>query len=214
MLIVDLLICAFNLIPSRPRQLLFSFLSPKRQGSTYTTTRISNVGSRFDKIGGESAILASSLGGEVGREHITIGNLTIDGLAAVAAGGELAGLDKLKSQLSTKVSNASYENQMLDQLHSTAYQTSPSGNSLGNALEGSVESIESITVEDVSAIARGVNGSNVVVVGTGSGIHDQLVDVINKKLGGLKSSASGGNAVAEAGEASAFLGSDVRYVHV
>lgn len=175
-------------------------------GSTYTTTRLTNVGSRYDKVGGESAILASSLGGVVGREHISFPSL--GGLAA----GDLTSsqLDSFKSTLSSKVSNTSYENQMMDQLHSTAYQTSPNGNSLGQALEGTTESIASISAGDVSSLLAGMTGSNVVVVGTGSGVHDKLVEEASAVVGKLSSDGGSGKEVVSAEDKSAFIGSDVR----
>ena len=101
---------------------------------------------------------------------------------------------------------------MLDQLHSTAYQTSPNGNSLGSLLEGSAESIASLTTEDVTNVVKGVKGSDVVVVGTGAGVHDKLVEETNAVLGGLSNVGSSGKDVVNASDASNFLGSDVRYV--
>jgi len=169
--------------------------------SSYTTTRISGVGSRHDKIGGESALLASSLGGVTGREHIAL-----SGLPSLSSGGSIVS-DDLKSSLSAKVANASYEAQMMDALHSTAYQTSSTGNSLGSALEGSVESIASVTEGDVVALASGVTGGDVVVVGTGGGVHEKLVEEVGRAYGGL---GGGGSEVAAVGEKSAFIGSDVR----
>mmetsp|Transcript_8502 Transcript_8502/g.13437 ORF Transcript_8502/g.13437 Transcript_8502/m.13437 type:complete len:442 (-) Transcript_8502:385-1710(-) len=172
-------------------------------GAGYTTTNISGCGSRYDKVGGEAAILASSLGGVVGREFISLSSLT--GLGSVS--GEQ--LDGLKAALTAKVGNASYESQMMDHLHSTAFQASPSGNSLGNALEGTAESIASVSADDVAGALAGVNGSNVVVVGTGSGSHDQLVEDASKAYGTLASAGSG-KEVGSVAESAAFIGSDVR----
>jgi len=101
---------------------------------------------------------------------------------------------------------------MLDQLHSTAYQTSPNGNSLGSLLEGSAETIASLTTEDVTNVVKGVTGSDIVVVGTGAGVHDKLVEETNTVLGGLSNVGSSGKDVVNASDASNFLGSDVRYV--
>ncbi len=49
-----------------------SLFSAEGIGSSYTATRISGCGSRHDKVGGEAAILASSLVGVVGREHFSL----------------------------------------------------------------------------------------------------------------------------------------------
>lgn len=173
--------------------------------SSYTTTRISGCGSRYDKVGGEAAILASSLGGEVGREHISIPSL--GGFGA----GDVTGdhLESLKASLAAKVGNASYETQMMDHLHATAYQTGPAGNSLGNHLEGTAESIASVATGDVAGVLAGVTGSDVVVVGTGSGSHEKLVEEASVAYGKLASGASAKEVVV-AGESSAFIGSDVR----
>ena len=122
-----------------------------------------------------------------------------------------AQVESLKAALTAKVGNASYESQMMDHLHSTAFQTSPAGNSLGNALEGTAESIASITNGDVAAVMASVTGSNVVVVGTGSGSHDELVENVSKSYGTLASAGSG-KEVGSVAESSAFIGSDVRYV--
>lgn len=103
---------------------------------------------------------------------------------------------------------------MMDQLHSTAYQTSPNGNSLGQALEGTTESIASISAGDVSSVLAGITGSNVVVVGTGSGVHDKLVEEASAVLGKLSSDGGSGKEVVSAEDKSAFIGSDVRYVAV
>mmetsp|Transcript_18950 Transcript_18950/g.26741 ORF Transcript_18950/g.26741 Transcript_18950/m.26741 type:complete len:304 (-) Transcript_18950:1627-2538(-) len=99
---------------------------------------------------------------------------------------------------------------MMNQLHSTAYQTSPNGNSLGQALEGTTESIASISAGDVSSVLAGVTGSNVVVVGTGSGVHDNLVEEASAVLGKLSSDGGSGKEVVSAEDKSAFIGSDVR----
>eukprot|EP00584_Thalassiosira_punctigera_P010358 CAMPEP_0172525952 /NCGR_PEP_ID=MMETSP1067-20121228/954_1 /TAXON_ID=265564 ORGANISM="Thalassiosira punctigera, Strain Tpunct2005C2" /NCGR_SAMPLE_ID=MMETSP1067 /ASSEMBLY_ACC=CAM_ASM_000444 /LENGTH=459 /DNA_ID=CAMNT_0013309351 /DNA_START=30 /DNA_END=1412 /DNA_ORIENTATION=+ len=181
-----------------------SLFSAEGIGSSYTATRISGCGSRHDKVGGEAAILASSLGGVVGREHISLSSLT--GLGAGVSSDQL---DSLKAALTAKVGNASYESQMMDHLHSTAFQISPAGNSLGNALEGTAESIASISADDVAGALTGVNGSNVVVVGTGSGSHDKLVEDAGKAYGTL-ASAGTGKEVGSVGESTAFIGSDVR----
>ena len=175
-------------------------------GSSYTTTRISNTGSRYDKVGGEAAILASSLGGAVGREHISLNSLS-------KLGGDLSGeqLDALKAALTAKVDTSSYESQMMDHVHATAFQSSPAGNSLGNALEGTADSIASITAGDVAGVLAGVSGSDVVVVGTGSGVHDKLVEDASAAYGALASGGSG-KEVGSVGTSSAFIGSDVRYV--
>jgi len=173
--------------------------------SSYTTTRLTNCGSRHDTIGGEAAILASALGGSVGREHISIPSIHQAGLT----GGDISAdqLAALKSALALKHSSAGYESQVMDQLHSTAYQTSPSGNSLGNALEGTKDSIGD--VEGVAGVLANVVGSDLVVVGTGGGEHERLVEQANAAYGGLKGGGSG-KEVGSVGERSHFLGSDVR----
>lgn len=181
-----------------------SLFSASGTGSSYTTTNISGCGSRHDKVGGEAAILASSLGGVVGREHISLSSLT--GLGGGVSGDQL---DGLKAALTAKVGDASYESQMMDHLHSTAFQSSPAGNSLGNALEGTADSIASISADDVASVLAGVNGSNVVVVGTGSGSHEKLVEDAGNAYGSL-SSAGSGKEVGSVAEPSAFIGSDVR----
>ena len=196
-------------------------------GSSYATTRIVNAGSRYDKIGGESALLASSLGGIVGREHISIPTLSSSLSASSTSSISDEQLSALKSTLSTKVENLSYECQMMDHLHSTAYQNGPAGNSLGNALDGSTEGIASISSSDVTSLLNGIVGADVVVVGTGSGNHDKLVEDASKAYGGLGADGSRkeGSSVGTEGfspEAhslpmagdgkSAFIGSDVRYV--
>jgi processing peptidase subunit beta len=178
-----------------------SIFSADSTGPSYTTTTLTNAGSRFDKVGGEAALLAASLGGTVSRESISL-----SGIAPLTS--SIADLASIKSSLTTKVSNASYESQMMDHLHSTAYQTSSPGNSLGNALEGSVESIDAITAGDVSGVLGNVSGSNVIVVGTGCGNHEKLVEEAGLAYGGLKS--VGGSVVVAGGEKSAFIGSDVR----
>jgi len=178
-----------------------SLFSEGATGSTYTTTRVSGVGSRYDKVGGEAAILASGLGGAVGREHMSLPCL---GLGSVS--GER--LDGLKAALAAKVGASSYESQMMDQVHSTAFQSDPAGNSLGNMLEGTAESIASITAGDVAGVLAGVAGSDVVVVGTGSGSHDKLVEDAGAAYGKL--GGGSGKEVGSVAEKSAFIGSDVR----
>lgn len=175
--------------------------------SNYTTTRLTNHGSRHDNVGGEAAILASHLNGTVGREHISIAGIHGAGLT----GGDLttAQLTSLKSALLTKKSGESYESQMMDHLHATAFQTSPSGNSLGMALEGTSDSIGEISTGDVASVLAGLVGSDVVVVGTGSGDHEKLVEEAGVAYGGLKSGGTG-KEVGSVAEKSAFLGSDVR----
>lgn len=146
----------------------------------------------------------------MGREHISLSGI----IPSLSSTTEVNDLDNLKATLSAKVTNSSYESQMMDHLHSTAYQTSPQGNSLGNALEGSVESIASITKEDVASVLGNVSGGDVVVVGTGGGGgsgHEKLVEDVEKAYGGLaKGVGSGSSEVASLGEKSAFIGSDVR----
>jgi len=183
-----------------------SLFGADSNSSGYTTTRISNAGSRFDTIGGEAALLASSLGGSAGREHLSLGGLTAP-LPTSLSSSQLA---SLKASLTTKVSNASYESQMMDHLHATAFQTGSRGNSLGNALEGSAESIEGIAAEDVAGVLANVVGGDVVVVGTGSGEHAKLVEDAEKAYGGLASGVGSGSEVVKAEEKSAFIGSDVR----
>ena len=140
----------------------------------------------------------------MGREHISLS--TLSPLSGGVSGEQL---EMLKARLTNKVSNNSYESQMMDQLHGTAYQNGPSGNSLGNPLEGTVDSIASLSTDDVSCAFSGVTGSNVCVVGTGSGDHDAFVEEVDKVLGGLQSSGSG-KEVSSLGEKSVFIGSDVR----
>lgn len=102
---------------------------------------------------------------------------------------------------------------MMDQVHFTAYQNSPSGNSLGNALEGTADSISSLSASSVSSLGANVSGSDVCVVCTGSGEHDKLVEEVEKALGSLKSAGSG-KEVAAVGEKAAFIGSDIRLVRL
>ena len=97
----------------------------------------------------------------------------------------------------------------MDHLHSTAYQNGPAGNSLGNALEGSAESVAAVSADDVAALLGGVNGTNVVVVGTGNRSHEKFVAETEKAYGSL-SGASGSKAVGSVADKSAFIGSDVR----
>jgi len=103
---------------------------------------------------------------------------------------------------------------MIDHLHSTAYQSSPSGNSLGNFLEGTTESIEKISSGDVAHALSKISGSDIVVVGTGSGHHDKLVEDVSKAYGTVAKSSSGsGKEIVQSnngGESSPFIGSDVR----
>jgi len=168
---------------------------------SYATTRISGIGSRYDKVGGESSILASSLGGEVGREHITIPSLS-----SLTAPTDL---ESIKSTQITKVEGASYEAQMMDSLHETAFQGGPTGNSLGNFLNGTKDSIAAVTTHDVASVLGGINGTNVCVVGTGSGSHDELVEEAEKAYGSLASAGTGKD-VGEVVTKSHFIGSDVR----
>ena len=161
----------------------------------------------------------------MGREHISLPALS--SLASASISDER--LTALKSTLSTKVENLSYECQMMDQLHSTAYQNGPAGNSLGNALDGSTDSIASISSSDVTSLLKNIVGADVVVVGTGSGNHDKLVEDASKAYGGLGADGSSrkegsvgtegfspeAHSLPMAGDGkSAFIGSDVRYVFV
>ena len=148
--------------------------------------------------------MATSLGGSVGREHISL-----PGLVTLSADAATSNLDVLKGNLACKLEGLSYESQMMDHLHATAYQNGPSGNSLGNALEGSSDSVASLTSDDVASVLSGVNGSNVVVVGTGAGSHDKLVADAEKAYGSLSGAASS-SAVGSVADKSAFIGSDVR----
>ena len=102
--------------------------------------------------------------------------------------------------------------QMMDSLHSTAFQTLSRGNSLGNALEGTAESIAEVTVDDVASVLAGVVGSDVVVAGTGGGMtHDELVEkagVAYGELPGVGTRREVGKRV----EPAPFIGSDMRCV--
>ena len=144
------------------------------------------------------------MGGTVGREHISLSSIV-----PLSTDAATANLDVLKGHLSCKLAGLSYESQMLDQLHSTAYQNGPVGNSLGNALEGSAESVADVGADDVASLLGGVDGTNVVVVGTGSGSHEALVAEAEKAYGSLSGSA-GSKAVGSVADKSAFIGSDVR----
>ena len=144
------------------------------------------------------------MGGAVGREHISLSSIS-----SLSTGSATSNLDALKGNLSCKLAGLSYESQMMDHLHSTAYQNGPSGNSLGNALEGSAESVASLSADDVASVLGGVNGTNVVVVGTGNGSHEKLVAEAEKAYGSL-SGASSSKAVGSVADKSAFIGSDVR----
>jgi processing peptidase subunit beta len=110
----------------------------------------------------------------------------------------------LKQAQITKLGNNSYENQMLDQLHGTAFQ----GNALGNALEGSAQSVAAVSVDDLAVLLAKVKGEDVVVVGTGGGSHEKLVEATEKALGGLKS--EGSKEVGSVAEKAYFMGSDIR----
>ena len=171
-------------------------------------------------MGGEAAILASSLGGIVGREHISLPSVYTTTTPAFTSGSIISAdeLNTLKASLKTKVANSSYTSQMIDHLHSTAFQTSPVGNSLGNFLEGTTESIEKITSGDVTDALSNIGGSNIVVVGTGCGHHDKLVEDVNAAYGMVAANNSGSSGSGkevvksnnEGGESSPFIGSDVR----
>ena len=152
-----------------------------------TNIRINSLGSRFDKVGGESAALAGAGGGIAGREFVSFNSLQGFTTAASSSGGAGAA-----------ATNNDATAQMLDRLHETAFQ----GNSLANPLYSN-----SASSSDASTLWSGIQGSNVVVVGTGS--HDQLVEESEKVLGGLK----GGNKTSEVGsvvEKARFVGSDIR----
>lgn len=164
----------------------------------YVTVRISNLGSRHDTTGGESALLASSLSGQCGREHLSLNSLSSLTLPSKET------LELLKQAQITKLGNNSYENQMLDQLHGTAFQ----GNALGNALEGSAQSVAAVSVDDLAVLLAKVKGEDVVVVGTGGGSHEKLVEATEKALGGLKS--GGSKEVGSVAEKAYFMGSDIR----
>ena len=168
--------------------------------SSYVTTRISGIGSRYDKVGGESAIFARSSGGTVGREFVSFPSLV--------PLGHPTDLSDIKSALVAEIASASYDDQMMDRLHETAYQTSAVGNSLGSPLLGTADSVSSVTAGDVKSVAGNTWGEDVVVVGTGSGEHGKLVEDGAKAYGSLPK--SGGAAVVKAGEKSSFIGSDVR----
>lgn len=188
-----------------------SLFSNNASGASYTTTRLSNCGSRYDKVGGEAAILASSLGGSVGREHISLPSVSTS-----TSGISADELNALKASLIAKVANSSYTSQMIDHLHSTAFQTSPVGNSLGHFLEGTTESIEKIASGDVADALSNISGSNIVVVGTGCGHHDKLVEDVSAAYGKVAANSGGGSgkdvvkSTSEGGESSPFIGSDVR----
>lgn len=166
--------------------------------SQYVTVRISNLGSRSDIIGGESALLASSLSGSSGREHLSLSTLSSLSVPTTDQ------LESLKGAQIAKLNNNSHDSQMLDQLHGTAFQ----GDALGNPLEGTAESIASVSVDDLAALLAKVKGEDVVVVGTGSGSHDKLVEEANKVLGGL--TAGGSNEVGTVKNKARFVGSDIR----
>lgn len=102
----------------------------------------------------------------------------------------------------------------MDHLHNTAFQSSPNGNSLGNFIEGTAESIEKINVGDVNGAMANIAGGDIVVVGTGVGYHDKLVEEVYAAYGNVaKSSESSGMVKSNGGggESSPFIGSDVRY---
>ncbi|KAL3793805.1 hypothetical protein HJC23_006165 [Cyclotella cryptica] len=166
----------------------------------YITVRISNLGSRHDKVGGESALLASSLaGGQSGREHLSLSSLSSLTLPTAES------LEQLKAAQIAKLDSNSYESQMLDHLHGTAFQ----GNALGNPLEGTAESVAGVSVEDLAALLAEVRGENVVVVGTGGGSHEKLVEEVEKVMGGLSSGGST-KEVGKVAEKAYFMGSDIR----
>ncbi|KAL3808182.1 hypothetical protein ACHAXA_011781 [Cyclostephanos tholiformis] len=165
--------------------------------SSYVTTRVSGTGSRYDRVGGESAILARAVdGGRVGRECVTFPSMpSLD----VVSDDIYAS----KSGLISEIGGMSHRAMVMDRLHETAYQTSSIGNSLGSPLSGTSETVSSLTAGDVRGLLTNLRGDDVVVVGTGSGEHDRLVDDAQ----GDGTAASGGG---EAGQAGDVTRGDIR----
>jgi predicted Zn-dependent peptidase len=182
-------------------------LNVRSTPSSHVTTRVSGVGSRYDRVGGESAMLARAVdGGKVCRECVSFPSLPSLDVSDISA---------MRSGLISEIEGMSQDAVVMDRLHETAYQTSSVGNSLGSPLSGTSETVSSLTVADVRGLLSNVRGEDVVVVGTGSGEHDKLVDDVIKAYGTLPSSSGGGGggkgkAVVKAGEKSSFIGSDVR----
>lgn len=165
-------------------------------GPSYTTTRITSVGSKHDKVGGESALLASAIGGTSDRDSVTL-----DGTPALSV--DASSLDALKSAQLAKLAEMSPAEQMMDYLHETAYQ----GSGLGNFVGGTKETVPAVTGGDIAGLVGGVSGADVCVVGTGAGSHEKLCEEAEKAYGGL---AAGSTEVGTVGGASQFIGSDVR----
>lgn len=190
---------------------------------SHVTTRIAgNIGSRYDKVGGEAALLASAMGGNVGREYIAIPGKPLSSPSSsslppldAARMSLVTSADVVKSRVMQDVGTLGYEAQMMDRLHETAYQTSSGGggNSLGSPLRGTVETIGAVTVSDIECLTRRIRGMDVVVVGTGSGgVHDRLVEDVSKAYGTLPGGGEEKKAgsLVKAEDKSAFIGSDIR----
>lgn len=94
----------------------------------------------------------------------------------------------------------------MDHLHGTAFQ----GDALANPLEGTAESIQKVSVNDLAALLATVKGEDVVVVGSGSiGGHAKLEEEANKVLGGIEG-GKGSTAVGSVKDKAYFVGSDIR----
>ena len=96
----------------------------------------------------------------------------------------------------------------MNRLYGTAFQGSPAGYSLANPLEGTVESVASLTRDDLAA--RASAGADVCVVGTGNGNHEQLVERAEKAFGGLMAGGSAKAVSTGVRSKPFFVGSDVR----
>jgi hypothetical protein len=164
----------------------------------HVTVRISNVGSRYDVKGGEASLLASSLLGTSGREFVSLSSLA--NLAAPSA----AALDGIKAKAVSDAQGRDAASQMMDRLHETAFQ----GDGLANSLLGTTESIQSVTQEDLGHLVSKIRGEDVVVVATGEGSHDRLLEEAEKALGGL--SGGGSKEVGSVKGKPYFVGSDIR----
>eukprot|EP00604_Paraphysomonas_vestita_P003235 CAMPEP_0174821464 /NCGR_PEP_ID=MMETSP1107-20130205/8428_1 /TAXON_ID=36770 /ORGANISM="Paraphysomonas vestita, Strain GFlagA" /LENGTH=436 /DNA_ID=CAMNT_0016038531 /DNA_START=46 /DNA_END=1353 /DNA_ORIENTATION=+ len=95
-----------------------------------------------------------------------------------------------------------YQERIFQHLHRTAFMDS----SLGNAPEGTVESVKSITATDLqNFLNQHVVKKNVVVVGTGPVDHEDLVQVTSDGFSSL------GDSKAQQSKSAVFVGSDIQF---
>lgn len=90
---------------------------------------------------------------------------------------------------------------VLEHLHATAFQGTP----LGLPVNGTTESLAGIEIDDVASLAKKhFVSTNSVIVGSGNVNHDELVELVTKKI----QIASG---VTPEVQPSKFLGSEIRF---